>query len=102
MQIKELTEKNFDETINNSKNPVLVDFFASWCGPCKMLSPIIHEIAQEYGDRITVCSVNIDKEPNLTKRFDIMSIPTVMSFKNGVLHNKTIGAQSKKDIMTLI
>ena len=98
MSVKELNIQNFDETIKNSDKPVLVDFWAEWCGPCKMLSPVIHEIADEYGESLTVCSVNVDEEPELSSRFGVMSIPTLVMFKDGVESDKVIGVQSKEKI----
>ena len=90
----------FNELINGEK-PVLVDFFATWCGPCKMLSPIVDEIAGERSD-IKVCKVNVDDESELAARFNVMSIPTLLVFKNGQLTNQSVGYRDKNAVLSLI
>ena len=97
----ELTEKNFDEIVTGSAVPVLVDFFATWCGPCKLLSPIVDEIADESDGTYTVCKVNVDEEPGLAGRFGVMSIPTLIVFKNGQT-KQSVGLVSKDRILSLI
>ena len=97
--IKYLENENFDEMIQNKK--ILVDFYADWCGPCKMLSPIVDEVANEVSD-VKVCKVNIDEARNLAIKFDIMSIPTLLVFKNGDVANSSLGLVSKVKIMDLI
>ena len=94
----ELTDENFDELINDEL--VLVDFFATWCGPCRMLSPIIEEVANE--ENVKVIKVDVDKHEDLAKRFGIMSIPTVIVFKKGEEVNKNIGLVSKEEILSWI
>lgn len=97
-----LTNENFESEVLNSNIPVLVDFWASWCGPCKMLAPIIAEIAEEYEGKIKVCKVNIDEAGELAVKFGIVSIPTVLVFKNGEISDKAIGYRPKEDILKLI
>ncbi len=94
----ELNNENFDELINDEL--VLVDFFATWCGPCRMLSPIIEEVANE--ENVKVIKVDVDKHEDIAKRFGIMSIPTVIVFKNGEEVNKNIGLVSKEEILSWI
>ena len=94
----ELTDENFDELINDEL--VLVDFFATWCGPCRMLSPIIEEVANE--ENVKVIKVDVDKHEDLAKRFGIMSIPTVIVVKKGEEVNKNIGLVSKEEILSWI
>lgn len=100
MTITELTKLNFDEVTSTDK-PVLIDFWASWCGPCKMLSPIVDQVAEENSD-IKVCKVNIDEEGELAIKFGIMSIPTLVVLKNGEETNRSVGVISKGDILNLI
>lgn len=101
MSVMTITNENFQQEVLNSDKPVLVDFWASWCGPCKMLSPIVDEIAEERED-IKVCKVNVDEQPDLAARFQIMSIPTLMVFKNGEMVNQTAGVRPKSQILQLL
>ena len=91
-----LNNNNFDETIKNGV--VLVDFWATWCGPCKMLSPVLDELAAEYSDRARFCKVNVEDEPELSARFGIASIPTLIFFKNGEILKKTVGYREKDEL----
>ena len=96
-----INESEFDEKVKNSNKKVLVDCFAEWCGPCKMMSPIIDELA----DEITTCDIyklNIEEAENIAEEFDIMSIPTILIFENGELKTKVSGFRSKEDIVKLI
>lgn len=97
--VKELNGENFDKEISASSVPVLVDFWASWCGPCRMLAPVVEQVAEELGDAAKVCKVNIDDCPDVAAKFDIMSIPTLIVFKNGVPAGKMVGVQSKSAIL---
>ena len=94
--LKHLTETDFDAVINGDK-PVIVDFWATWCGPCRMIGPEIEELAVEYDGRAEVCKVNVDDEKALAKRFRIMSIPCVILFKDGQELNRLIGARDKSE-----
>ena len=94
--LKHLTETDFDAAINGGK-PALVDFWATWCGPCRMIGPEIEELAVEYDGRAEVCKVNVDDEEALAKRFRIMSIPCVILFKDGQELNRLIGARDKSE-----
>ena len=101
MSVVHITNANFEEEVLRSDKPVLVDFWASWCGPCRMVGPIIEEIAAERSD-IKVCKVNVDEQQNLAARFQIMSIPTLMVFKNGQITNQALGAMPKNQILALL
>ena len=95
-----ITSQNFSEIVENSEKTVILDFWATWCGPCKMIAPIIEEIANERDD-ITVGKVNVDQEPELCVKFGIVSIPTIIVFKNGKIYNKTVGFCTKDEILAL-
>jgi len=92
---------NFDEEVLQSDKTVLVDFWASWCGPCRMLSPVIDEIAGERSD-IKVGKVNVDEEPELAQKFDVMSIPMLAVFKGGKLVNSSVGVQPKEQLLGML
>ena len=97
-----ITNANFREEVLNSDIPVLVDFWATWCGPCRMLAPTIEELAREYDGRVKVCKINVDEEPQLAAQFGIVSIPTVKVFRNGAVTGTLIGLRPKKDLVALI
>jgi len=100
--VVELTDTTFDEVVHNSEVPVLVDFWAPWCGPCKMMGPIIEEIGDEYADKAKVCKVNTDEARDSAMEFGISAIPTVILFKGGQVQNKWVGLTSKKDMAAAI
>lgn len=97
-----LTGNNFDDEVLKSEIPVLVDFWATWCGPCKMMNPIIAGIAEEYDGKIKVCKVNVDENPELAGRFKIFSIPTVIGFVNGEVNSRLEGFTNKENVLALI
>ena len=97
-----LNNNNFRQEVLESSIPVLVDFWAAWCGPCRMLAPIIDEVAKEYEGKVKVGKVNVDEEQELAVRYGIASIPTVILFKNGAIANKTIGFGSKAQITDML
>jgi thioredoxin 1 len=96
--VVELTDASFDETINSSELPVLVDFWAPWCGPCKMLSPVIDDIASEYAGKLKVCKMNTDEHRDAAVEYAISAIPTVILFNNGNIEQKWVGLTTKQDI----
>lgn len=96
-----VNKDNFEQEVMNSEKPVLIDFWANWCGPCKMLGPVLEEIAQERDD-VKVCKVNVDEEPLLATQFGVMSIPAVFIIKNGEVTDKTIGVQPKQALLDLL
>lgn len=101
MSVITITKNNFDIEVTNSEKPVLLDFWASWCGPCRMLSPVVDEIAEEILD-IKVGKVNVDEQPELASQFGVMSIPTLVLMKDGEVVQKSVGAKSKAAIINMI
>ena len=101
MSVIKLTNEDFEKTVFNSDKPVLIDFFATWCGPCQMVSPLVDEIADERDD-IMVCKVDVDEARELATRFNVMSIPTLIVMKNGEITATQVGALSKEGILELL
>jgi len=96
-----VTAANFDEEVLNSSIPVVVDFWAEWCVPCRMVAPILQEIAEEYDGKVKVAKVNVDEESELASKYNIISIPTVMVFSGGEISNQQVGAGSKEAMEAL-
>ena len=101
MSVTKITKENFQKLVLNAEKEVLLDFWAPWCGPCRMVSPVVDEIASERGD-IKVGKVNVDEQPELAAQFGVMSIPTLVVMKNGKLANKTVGAKPKAQILAML
>jgi thioredoxin 1 len=94
-----LTDTTFDEEIAGSAEPVLVDFWAEWCGPCKMIAPILDEIAEEQAGKLKIAKLNVDDNPDIARRFDVMSIPTLIVFKDGTAQKRLVGAKGKGQLL---
>ena len=101
MSILHVNQESFEKIIRESSKPVLVDFWATWCGPCRMLAPVLEEVAEERQD-ITVCKVDVDEERELALEYGISSIPTLLVFKNGEVVRKSIGVISKEEMLALL
>lgn len=102
MAVIKITSENFEEEVTKSEVPVLLDFWAPWCGPCKMLSPIVDDLAEELKDKVKVGKVNVDEEMDLSSRFKIMSIPTLVLFKQGNVESILVGLRSRQEILSMI
>ena len=101
MSVIHVNKNNYGQEVLNSDKPVLLDFWASWCGPCRMVSPIVDEIAAERSD-IKVCKINVDEQPELAARFGVISIPTLVVMKNGKVINQAVGARPKAQILAML
>jgi thioredoxin 1 len=95
----ELTDQNFDEVVLHSDKPVIVDFWAEWCGPCRMVGPIVEEIGNDYAEKAVVGKLDVDSNPNVTRQYGIRNIPTVLFFKNGEVADKQVGAVPKSNLV---
>lgn len=102
MSVLKITKSNFDSEVLQSDKPVLLDFWAAWCGPCRAVGPIVEEVAQELGDSAKVGKVNVDEEQELAQKYNVMSIPTLIVIKDGKVVNSSVGLQSKQDILSMI
>ena len=101
MRILKITKENFEAEVLNSDKPVLLDFFATWCGPCRMVGPILEEIAQE-NESIKVCKIDVDQDPELAMRFKVTSIPLLVVMQDGKVVNQALGAKPKDQILKLL
>ena len=101
MSVLHITKESFEQEVLKSDKPVLVDFFAVWCGPCKMIAPVLDEIAEERED-IKVCKINVDEEPELAAQYQVSSIPTLFVFENGKIKNHSLGAKPKAQILDML
>ncbi|MBQ8802999.1 MAG: thioredoxin [Tyzzerella sp.] len=96
-----VSKNNFEEEVLNAKGKVLVDFWASWCGPCKMLAPVLSEVAEEYADEIKVCKINVEDEMELAQKYRISSVPSLLVFENGEIVNQAVGFMPKEELAEL-
>lgn len=101
MAVEKVTRDSFEESVLKSDKPVLVDFYADWCGPCKMLSPVVEQIAEE-SDAYRVCKVNVDEAMDIAAEYGVVSIPTLVVFQNGEVSARTVGVQSKQAILQML
>lgn len=101
MEILHITKENFQTEVMESDKTVLLDFWASWCGPCRMIAPVLEDVAQERED-VKVCKIDVDKEPELAQQFQIMSIPTLIVMEQGRIVNKALGAMPKNSVLALL
>jgi thioredoxin 1 len=97
-----VTVQRFEQDVLRSKTPVLVDFFATWCGPCRAMAPTVHEVADERAGRLTVLTCDIDREPELAARYGVMSVPTLVLFKDGAAVQTLVGAQPKRSLLAAV
>ncbi len=97
-----ITNETFDKEVLQSDKPVLVDFWAPWCGPCRMLSPVVDEVAEEVSDKVKVVKINVDEQPELASQYGVMSIPTLCLFQNGKVETQSVGVVSKQQILEMI
>ncbi len=101
-EVKVVASQTWEEEVIKSSDPVMVDFWAPWCGPCKMIAPVVEELAVEYGGRLKVCKLNTDENPDISSRYQIMGIPSLLFFKNGAVLDKIVGAASKSHLKAKI
>jgi thioredoxin 1 len=101
-KIVNLTEKSFKDEVEQSTIPVLVDFWASWCGPCRMIAPIVDQLAEEFDGKIKVAKLNVDENSELASRYQVMSIPTLLLFRNGKVVNQMVGARPKGELVKIL
>ena len=100
--LKHVTDANFDEEVLKASGPVLVDFWAQWCGPCKMIAPVLDELAEVYAGKLQICKLDVDAIPNTAPKYNVKGIPTLIIFKNGNVEAKKVGAMSKSQLAAFI
>lgn len=100
--IVHVTDDNFEAEVLNSTTPVLVDYWAEWCGPCRMIAPVLDELAEDFGDKLKICKIDIDANPGTPGKFGVRGIPTLMLFKNGNIEGTKVGAASKSELSTFV
>jgi len=100
--IVHVTDSSFEADVLKAEQPVLVDFWAAWCGPCKMIAPLLDQLAGEFGDKVKICKMDVDANKETPARFNIRGIPTLMIFKNGTLESTKVGALSKNDLVAFV
>ena len=99
LNIVTLTAENFEQEVIKSPTPVLVDFWAEWCGPCKMIAPVLEDIAKEHAGKLQIAKLNVDDNPNIARRYDVMSIPTLLLFTDGEVKKRLVGAKGKAQLL---
>lgn len=102
MSILKITKQNFEKEVLQSEKPVLLDFWAGWCGPCKMIGPIVEQVAEDTMNTVRVGKINVDEEQELAQAFQVMSIPTLVVIKNGKVERKAVGVQSKQALLSML
>ncbi len=100
--IKHVTDSSFDQDVVKSGKPVLLDFWAEWCGPCKMIAPILEEVAKDYGDKVQIAKINVDENQEIPAKFGIRGIPTLILFKNGEIAAQKVGALAKSQLTAFL
>jgi thioredoxin 1 len=100
--IAQTSDASFEEDVLKARRPVLIDFWAEWCGPCKAIAPMLSEIAAEYRDKVTIVKLNVDENPKISQRFNVRSIPTLILFKNGQVEGQKVGAPRKSDLVAFL
>ena len=100
--IAQISDASFEEDVLKARRPVLIDFWAEWCGPCKAIAPMLGELAAEYRDKVTIVKLNVDENPKISQRFNVRSIPTLILFKNGQVEGQKVGAPRKSDLVAFL
>ena len=101
-KIVHISDASFEQDVLKAGRPVLIDFWAEWCGPCKAIAPMLNDIAEEYGDKVTIAKLNVDENPKTSQRFNVRSIPTLILFKNGQVEGQKVGAPRKSDLVAFL